>query len=194
MGTANFYVSTPNYNHFKGIDLVPERKEDYKHADFNGDLFMKNFNFEDSRYFNERVVLRTCSVPASEDGFTWTVQRLGPFESHGNYDWWQLGWSNVGNFKEVLEKHPDGVYVDLQNVGPIEDTTWKRLEYPPMHVHHVHVVPDPKLDNVRTKTTFAKYNISLLVEQHGDYQCLQKDGGIGCFTQNFGKRNAKWDR
>ena len=49
----NFYVSTPNYNRFKGVDLVPERKDDYKQADFNGDLYYKNFNFEDARYFNE---------------------------------------------------------------------------------------------------------------------------------------------
>ena len=192
LGTANFYVSTPNYNVFKGIDLVPERKNDYKHADLNGEMFFKEFNFEDARYFNERVVLRTCTLPASEDGFTWTVQRLGPFESHGNYDWWQLGWTDVGYFKEILDKHPDGVYVDLQNAGPIEDGTWKRLEYPPIHVHHAHVLRDPKLEKVRAKTTFSNYNFSLTVEQHGDYQCLRKNGGIGCLMQNFGKGNAKW--
>jgi hypothetical protein len=191
-GTANFYVSTPNYNSFKGVDLVPERKDDYKQADFNGDLFYKNFNFEDARYFNEKIKLRTCTMQSSEEGFTWTVQRIGPFESHGNYDWWQFGWSNLGNFKEILDKNPAGVVVDLQNVGPIEDGTWKRLEYPPIHIHHVHAIPDPKFDLVRQRTTFAKYNISLLVEQHGDYQCLQKDGGIGCLMQTFGKGNGKW--
>jgi hypothetical protein len=192
LGTANFYVSTPNYNVFKGIDLVPERKNDYKHADFGGDIFFKEFDFEDARYFNEKVMLRTCTIPASEEGFTWTVQRLGPFESHGNYNWWQLGWTDVGNLKEILDKNPDGVYIDLQNVGPIEDGTWKRLEYPPIHIHHAHVLLDPKLENVRAKTTFSKYNFSLIVEQHGDYQCLSKDGGIGCLMQNFGKGNAKW--
>jgi hypothetical protein len=192
LGTANLFVSTPNYNTFKGIDLVPERKGDYINGDLFGQLFTQNLNFEDARYYNEKVILRTCTIPASEEGFTWTVQRLGPFESHGNYDWWQLGWTDVGNFKEILDKHPDGVYVDLQNVSPIEDGTWKRLGYPPIHVHHVHVIPDPKSEIVRFKSSFENYNFTLFVEQHGDYQCFEKDGGIGCLMQNFGKGNAKW--
>lgn len=220
-GTANFFVSTPNYNvrfyftytiifffkyfinilltikAFKGIDLVPESKDQYRNADNNGAFFYDNFNFEDARYYNEPVKLQTCSIPATvreeaDEGFTWTVQRLGPFESQGNYDWWQLGWSNLGNFKEVLDKNPGGIYIDLQNVGPIKDGTWERIGYPPIHIHHAHAIPDPNFNLVRQRTTFAKYNISLLVEQHGDYQCLDKDGGLGCLMQTLGKGRGKW--
>jgi hypothetical protein len=76
--------------------------------------------------------------------------------------------------------------------SPIEDGTWKRLQYPPIHLHHVHAIPDPKFDLVRQRTALAKYNASMLMEQHGDYQYLQNDEGILYLMQAIGKEYDKW--
>lgn len=64
-----------------------------------------------------------------EDG-AWHVQRVGPFLSDGGYDWWQLGWSDVGMLKEVLAKFPEGIDITSTIMTPVlEDGT--RLGFPP---------------------------------------------------------------
>ena len=91
--TANFYPSTTSFAKFQGVDLLPERKHEYLRtpAGLPSRFFLDNLNFDDARYITPEIMVKSCSVPSAEKGWTWNIQRFGPFESHGNYDWWQLG-------------------------------------------------------------------------------------------------------
>ena len=95
------------------------------------------------------------------------------------------GWADAGGFKPILAQHPDGVIIDKHSLRPIEDGTGKVLGHPPIHIHHIHVVEDAYGDgsSVRTRTSFQRINISLAAEQHGDYQCLEEQGGMDCFLE-----------
>lgn len=64
---------------------------------------------------------------------------------------------------------------------------------PPLHVHHVHLEPSP------TSYESANYGasclvwgqdcseFSVLVQHHGDHQCLGQEGGTDCFISNYGR-------
>lgn len=182
-GTTNYYPSTKAFSEFKGTDLIPENKDNYLRAPGVGRLYYNNLNFNDARSITPDIKLRSCSVAAKEDGWFWNVQRIGPFESHGNLDWWQVGWHDAFNLRPVLDKYPEGIIVDKHEMVPIEDGTWNRLGNPPIHIHHIHVMADRKGHSVRPRNGFELYNLSLAVEQHGDYQCLEEEGGHHCFLE-----------
>jgi hypothetical protein len=183
-GTANYYSSTTSFEQFKGTDLVPENKDQYLRAPITGKLYYNNLNFNDARNVAPEIKMQSCSVPSQEDGWTWNIQRIGPFESHGNYDWWQVGWHDMGNLQGVLDKHPAGVIVDKHSMVPVADGTWARIGHPPIHIHHIHVMGDRRGKSVRQRHGFPDYNISLAAEQHGDYQCLEEDGGEDCYLES----------
>lgn len=191
-GTAVFYTSSEQYDAWKGHELVPERIYEYKQFNGNGDVIYKNYDFDNARYYSDELKVRTCHVKSEKEGFTWTVQRLGPFSSIGNYDWWTFGWTNFGHFKEVLAEHPNGIIVDSQHICPIKDGTWELLGLPPIHQHHVHISRDPLGDKVHQKTTVDKYSLELIGEQHGDYQCLEENGGLDCLMKTWPEGSGKW--
>jgi hypothetical protein len=182
-GTANFYGSTKSFSEFQGIDLIPENKEKYLRAPITGKMYYDKLNYNDARGITKELVLRSCSVASKEDGWTWNIQQVGPFESHGNYDWWQIGWHDMGKLKPVLEKHPQGIIIDKHIMVPVEDGTRKRLGHPPIHIHHIHVCADRYGKSVRPRHGFKSYNVSLAVEQHGDYQCIEEEGGLDCLAE-----------
>lgn len=68
--------------------------------------------------------------------------RLILYSSQGGYDWVQVGWDNLWDFRNKLREHPHGIYVLEQFSGPVTaDGT--RLGHPPIHIHHIHVGPAP---------------------------------------------------
>jgi len=101
----------------------------------------------------------------------------------------------VGNLDGILEKHPDGIDIDIKAMMPVAQDG-RRVGHPPVHIHHIHAVPRLGVrarNNVRSLCFGAKllgstiqekncYNSSLFMEQHGDYQCNVEDDGIECLT------------
>jgi len=175
------------------VDLIPESKDYYvEESPFvQGGL---NFTARTDIMGDEDIMMQRCKVPR-DDGKPggWVVDRVGPFCATGGYDWWQIGWSNLGNFEGILKEHPDGFDVDIKAMMPVAQDG-RRLGHPPIHIHHIHAVPRmgvlPRNRNMCTHrqtfevTTPEKncYNSSLVMEQHGDYQCNVEDDGIECLT------------
>ncbi|KAH8068433.1 hypothetical protein JL720_12205 [Aureococcus anophagefferens] len=160
-----------------------------------------DFETKQKIYGDEHISLRNCRIKTPEDGGAWHVQRVGPYRSHGNYDWWQMGWQDVAFFSEALAKHPEGIDVNKYILAPV-DKHGTHIGHPPLHIHHIHLVaqdgirprnqlrvychPGPKyfgsnIDNVLKQKNC--YNSSLFFEQHGDYQCEPEDDGTSCFSQ-----------
>ena len=194
-GTVNYYNTTHDFSEWSGYDLIPENKNQYqKNSPYiRGGLRM---NAREAFMGDEKIMMQRCKMPR-DDGLPggWVVDRVGPFYSTGGYDWWQIGWSNLGDFESILEEHPDGFDVDIKAMMPVAQDG-RRLGHPPIHIHHIHAVPRLGVrarNNVRNLCVGAKimgstiqekncYNSSLFLEQHGDYQCNVEDDGIECLT------------
>mmetsp|Transcript_4367 Transcript_4367/g.7164 ORF Transcript_4367/g.7164 Transcript_4367/m.7164 type:complete len:656 (+) Transcript_4367:183-2150(+) len=197
--TLIYYPSSSHYDDFEGYDLVPENKDNY----YSGTPFAALNKEDGKKYVNKEIKMHTCRVP-QDDGGAWHVQRVGPLISRGGYDWWQVAWDNLGMLDEIFAKHPKGIDMTKFIISPVKkDGT--RLGYPPIHIHHIHGIPQPgvkyrmkmipvcptktgwgisSLDNmVNAFGNFDCYNSSLYIEQHGDYQCHPEDDGIECLTQ-----------
>ncbi|KAH8047909.1 hypothetical protein JL721_12069 [Aureococcus anophagefferens] len=136
LSTVNWYPDTQRFRDFKGrrpasfretrggkttkktvtvgIDMVPENAASY----IRGSSHAKNMDFETKQkiYGDEHISLRNCRIKTPEDGGAWHVQRVGPYRSHGNYDWWQMGWQDVAFFRRRA-KHP-GIDVNKYILAP----------------------------------------------------------------------------
>ena len=179
--TVNFYPSTEAWANFKGDDLVPENKYLWpSSAPLKTHLATKK----------ERSVFAADCEIGNDDGSAWSIQRIGPFKSTGNYDWWQLGWGDALRSKDKLKAHPEGLYI-METFMAGVDMQGKVLDFPPIHVHHIHLGPGERaIYRVDNKwCTFdsdqCSHPYSVIAEQHGDYVCLPEDGGPDCyFEQN----------
>lgn len=192
LSSAIYYPTTARFNKYEGIDFLPENKANY----VAGSKFARKLSYPHTK--SSDIMMHTCKVGHEDSNGGRVVQRVGPFESTGGYDWWQIGWTNVGLLKDILAHHPEGVDIINYIISPV-DENGERIGHPPIHVHHVHVIPQP---GVRTRNImrgicvrssgFALqtldeifmerncYNSSLFFEQHGDYQCKDEDGGLDC--------------
>jgi hypothetical protein len=181
---VNHYKNTERYGKFDGIDLVPE----------NHDLFAPFPSpwgvMDDSVAKPGSMMGRTCDVEM-EDQSTWSITRIGPIYSTGGYDWVQIGWDDVFGLEEKLKIHPDGIYALEQISVPVtRDGT--RLHNPPIHIHHIHVGPRT---GVRQRTNLFKcitsatgdecYDPTRIFEHHGDYQCIEEEGGLDCLIETI---------
>merc|ERR1719498_2182225 len=91
---SNFYPSTAHWKNYSGKRLIPERS----HSGWHWTKRWENYPFED-----QGIQGGSCEVPVS-DGSTWTFERVGPFKSTGNYDWWQFAYNNVLDLRSKLKK------------------------------------------------------------------------------------------
>ena len=127
----------------------------------------------------------------NQDGSRWTVNRIGPFVTTGGYDWVQIGWENLWGLEEKLKAYPEGIYVTAQHSGPV-DKDGVVLSHPPIHIHHIHIGPRP---GVRQHQDVLKcllngwdnnrdcYDPTRVFEHHGDYQCIDEEGGLECLLE-----------
>lgn len=125
----------------------------------------------------------------NEDGSHWTVNRVGPFVTTGGYDWVQVGWEDIWDLEEKLKAYPGGVFVTAQFSSAVtRDGT--PLSHPPVHIHHIHVGPRPGVrqhtDQYKCLKSGGKegcYDPTRVFEHHGDYQCLEEEGGLDCLLE-----------
>mmetsp|Transcript_31784 Transcript_31784/g.53613 ORF Transcript_31784/g.53613 Transcript_31784/m.53613 type:complete len:675 (+) Transcript_31784:9-2033(+) len=196
-------IYNPNnevYDKFQGIDLIPENHEYYSPGSQN----QLKLRLDKHKKYQEKPFMFSRCRLANEDGTTWHVTRVGPFKSVGGYDWWQISYPDVGLISEALAKHPEGVDM-LRNILVSTDKDGNRLAYPPIHTHHIHIVPQPgtrprlqdkvlcvsgmglgisALDElVRDRDCM---NMSWFMEQHGDAMSKKEDDGVETFTVGDG--------
>ena len=124
---------------------------------------------------------------------TWHVQRVGPFVSEGGYDWWQMGWDNLAQLREVKERTPPGMdlMVDAHWTGPV-DAAGKVVHHPPIHLHHVHLVPGPgDFRLFFTASTCALFYEGCMQNKrfaqiHGDRVFPESEGGYEGYGEDYG--------
>lgn len=196
--TLNYYPSAEHFARHKGIDLVPERHDEFRSRAHKDKLRLRNWTGgDDMPWMTERPKMGLCRIP-QDDGGEYIIQKIGPLVSVGNYDYWQIGWQDVWELSKTLLEHPDGIMFTESFTGAVDDNG-KVLGFPPIHIHHIHVTPQP---GVKYKQSFADcfqarnysecaWGVNLAIEQHGDYQCLEGDGGTDCLLEKTGDGYAK---
>jgi hypothetical protein len=180
--TLNFYKNNADFDQFIGIDMVPENHYLFKSGSPWGS------KLDTTSVPPKTMRGSTCELEL-EDGTYWTINRIGPFKTHGGYDWTQMGWDNLWNLREKLEKYTDGIYVLDQFSSPVlKDGT--RLGNPPIHVHHIHIGPRPGVrqrgEAINCLLNDHKcYDPTRVLEHHGDYEGRKNDVGLDLFSESI---------
>mmetsp|Transcript_105640 Transcript_105640/g.235858 ORF Transcript_105640/g.235858 Transcript_105640/m.235858 type:complete len:679 (+) Transcript_105640:1-2037(+) len=181
--TLRWYANYSDFNSFRGYEFYPKRYLDYNSA--YQVLFSDRSSQGPKKMEGTTVGLRSCHIEV-KDGSKWSVQKVGPFRSTGGYDWWQVSWSDLGQFTDILKEHPSGVYLLSTFFRPV-NARGEDLGYPPIHIHHVHVSRVGRSIKFRNDyNADFQYAVSeWLFEGHGDYQCHDADGGMSCFYEEL---------
>lgn len=115
--------------------------------------------YNSSNNHNHKIVMGKCDFTNFRG--IWRTNKIGPFKSHGGYDWLQLSWA------DAMDIETRGVTVLLGNFFGALDTARVPIGNPPIHQHHVHMFPSKPGSMHRTSAlrTF---------EHHGDWQFESK--------------------
>lgn len=62
MSTLIYYPTTPDFNSFKGIDMVPENKNNYVRGSFFGAMADKSKHAK----HNETIQIKQCRIPMTK--------------------------------------------------------------------------------------------------------------------------------
>lgn len=172
LATAVYYPNTSAYEAFDCVDLS-------EHVPWSKD----NPRQQCIRAGRETLRLRVGDCTRSVAEGTWRTQWVGPLISTGGFDWWQLSWS------DVLNLSPSSGFGVLAHVSGPVDAKGDPLGYPPIHQHHMHLVPDPADVFVRDLSGFTQRR---LMARHGDWQFGPADGfsergadGLEAIGQDF---------
>ena len=191
LATVNYYPTTLDFQQFRNHDLIPENKKLYSF----GNRLRKGHPAPGFNNEGQQVMHGTCEFSTPEGG-TWTSERIGPFYSTGGYDWWQVGWADLFGLKKKLKGHPGGIYVDANTIA-VTDKEGNPFDYPPIHIHHIHVLGQPGV-RPRKGEYFCGinapkpcYNWSHFFEWHGDYNCRWDMGGTDCLYESYPDGTAK---
>jgi len=184
----NHFVNNSKYDAFEGTDYTPHNL----HAYPDHSHWRKGIRPQPPG--SPPVQGGLCDLPPSsgggdDGGLEWTVMRVGPFTSHGGYDWWQYAGHDalklsrhltggrtvavrrprlVGSWlglraqpapkglRSVLDSRyyasakPETLtqpgltpnQIGAHYVTGVDAQSGKALGYPPLHVHHIHLVPE----------------------------------------------------
>ena len=151
------------------------------------------------------IVGGLCDLEASSssaENLQYTLMRVGPFTSNGGYDWWQY----AGHDALKLSRHLSGgrtIGINSHWVTAVEVSTGRPLGYPPMHVHHIHLVPSKPwlryqwatpstagwrnfLHHLTQEQGAAYYVPNYVMEQHGEWDlCDIHSAESGCFAEEL---------
>jgi hypothetical protein len=186
----NHFANNSVYDAFNGTDYTPHNIVNYpEHSHWRKGLRPQPAG-------SKPIVGALCDLPAAntasgvEDGqLRYTLMRVGPFTSNGGYDWWQFAGHDTLKLSRFLK---GGRTLGLQShwVAGVEVGTASRRErvlgWPPMHVHHIHLVPSKPwlryqwatpstgswrnfLHHLTEEQGAAYYVPNYVAEQHGEW-------------------------
>lgn len=179
--TAAWYANQTTYDAWNGVDLTPHNRHRYppKERTEGAATWADTLRAPSPETTPPRAAL--CAFADTEEGGEWRVQRVGPFTSHGGIDWWQMSGADALGMREVL-KAQRAVFLVEALLQPV-DADGVPIGLPPLHPHHVHVVPAGELRYFRDlpPRPGAYRAEQYLWEQHGDAMRCDDDGT--CYTE-----------
>lgn len=180
----NWYKDRDSFQAYDGVDLNPARHKEYEFRGSTQWGKLKPLSASNRPpHWTSSADISLCTIKQS-DGSYYRIQELGPFASTGGYDFWQFGWKDVFGLSEILTEHPRGIMADAAfSAAVLPDGT--PLGLPPIHIHHIHV---GQQIGVKAKEKSVPF---LMMEQHGDYECTESDGGTRCLFEKTADGHGK---
>jgi len=193
----NHFANNEIYDSFEGTDYTPHNLKNYpEHSHWR--------KMRSRPAGSPRILGGLCDVESEgkDEELSYTIMRVGPFTSNGGYDWWQF----AGHDALRLSRHVSGgrtIGINSHWVVGIDATTGLPLGYPPMHVHHIHLVPSKPylryqwptpataswrdvLHALTTQQAGAYYVPNYIMEQHGEWDlCDIHRSESGCFAEHL---------
>ena len=197
----NHFANNSVYDAFNGTDYTPHNLKNYpEHSHWRKGLHPQPPG-------SPKIVGSLCDIadtdaPANGRGerMHYTLMRVGPFTSNGGDDWWQY----AGHDTLKLSRQLSGgrtIGIGSHWVVGVEKSSGVPLGYPPMHVHHIHLVPSKPwlryqwatpatagwrnvLHHLANEQGAAYYVPNYVMEQHGEWDLCDihdgvSDGGVG---------------
>ncbi|EOD10579.1 hypothetical protein EMIHUDRAFT_459830 [Emiliania huxleyi CCMP1516] len=130
--TVSHYTDTDTYDRFDGVDLTPHNHRKYQ----PGSGWALGLQPRTS----DREPQGALCEAVADGGATWAILRVGPFNSTGGYDWWQFAAHDALNLSRRLEGGRTLALHSHYVVG-VRAEDGGVLGYPPLHMHHLHLVP-----------------------------------------------------
>jgi len=166
--TAAHYASTFAYDAFAGRDLTPWNARNYdprsgwRHLTPGGAAG------------DPPLRAGVCSL--HDDDSTWSVQRVGPFVSRGGYDWWQFSGRDAGALADGALRGGASAFIVESLIGAV-DADGASLPYPPLHLHHVHLLPTAERLRFHYNVSAPAgppvgYLNNVALERHGEWSHL----------------------
>ena len=152
---ANFYAATDAYNAFQGISLAGGKMASKP--------MQPRVNYLER--FGSQLRYGFCRS-AQADTF-WHVQRVGPFFGTGNYSWFQFTGLDVAELQQIILQQRAVAVIETY-AGAV-DGGGRGIAYPPMHIHHIHIVPQTKCEAGSAVCGMLNPSYVWFREQHGDF-------------------------
>mmetsp|Transcript_2568 Transcript_2568/g.8614 ORF Transcript_2568/g.8614 Transcript_2568/m.8614 type:complete len:624 (-) Transcript_2568:144-2015(-) len=183
--TVSHYTDTDTYDRFDGVDLTPHNHRKYQ----PGSGWARGLQ----PHTSDREPQGALCEAVADGGATWAILRVGPFNSMGGYDWWQLAAHDALNLSRRLEGGRTLALHSHYVVG-VRAEDGGVLGYPPLHMHHLHLVPSKPwlryqwpmtgaswqqwLARAREIQGFSSYVPNYVMESHGEWDpCHIRQGG-----------------
>ena len=171
--TAIWSRNNDEYENYSGIDLEPdhepwrpdEERRMLADGHGNGDWYTSAQKGTLVPGTSGQVMVGSCKGKTHKLG-TWHTQRVGPFTSVGGYDWHQISWVDPAFISTAFPAGGGTAGILGHFTGPVDADGTTAIGYPPIHQHHVHVVPAPHdvfLEPV------ARWTNNRLMVIHGDW-------------------------
>jgi len=196
--TAHWF-SNKGYDLFNGTDFTP----------WNHQNFPVNSGWRKTRPVeaeSSTLLYSLCEL-REPDRSQWNVIRVGPFRTHGGYDWTQFEGHNVFELADEVRRH--GTLQILEHYAvAVDEQSGKPFGYPPIHVHHVHAVPRKRylryqwpfgqmsfsefLSKPLQISSYVAYLPNYVFEGHGEWDpCAIRQDVEGCYADKVFPGYAK---
>lgn len=186
--TAAWYANQTAYDAWDGIDLTPYNRHRYPPRERTEGVATWADTLHDQPTSAAPLRAALCAFEyGGAEGGEWRVQRVGPFTSRGGTDWWQMSGADALGMRDVLTAQPQHAVFLVEALLQPVDESGAPIALPPLHPHHIHVLPAGELRYFRDlpPRPGAYRAEQYLWEQHGDaMRCDDADDGAWtCYTE-----------
>jgi len=168
--TALHYRNSGDYDYYQGVDLEPDHRPwpvDGARQYFSAGIDFSSGGMKNASLASGRLQVGECTAPSTdgEVNGTWHTQWVGPFTTHGGYDWTTVSWVDPA-FIMRGRRRGESVGLAAHWMGPVDVQRKQALGLPPLHLHHVHMTASP---DDTFLSPFFQWHHGRVIMTHGDW-------------------------
>jgi len=134
----------------------------------------------DSLFTIPQMNVHRCTQNLQKLDAQFIIDKLGPFNSSGGYDWHVVKYADTFGLASV--NNSSSLFIIEGSILPV-DLQGAILPSPPIHAHHWHINSGGNGDVCFIDGFCAEENGLWVLQTHGDSMCRVDHGGVGCYFQ-----------